>query len=120
MTRVDNPGTFVLVATARMTIVTSFQCSEVLTFSLIMVFQCLLLCRDAERIAALRQALTRLDIEAVVCGESQAAQDMLKKQKFEAAIIDLHVLNSHQVLQGFREQPERKIIVAAILGPEDT
>jgi hypothetical protein len=103
-----------------MTIVTSPRCYKAVTFSVSMPFQCLLLCRDAERITALRQALSRLDIEAVLCGEAHAAQELLNKKKFEAAIIDLHLLNSHLVLQGFRDQPDRKIIVAAILSPEDT
>src|SRR5438270_3483143 len=89
-----------------------------LPFRQSMVFQSLLLCRDAKLVSALRQALSRLDDDAAVCNDSHAALELMHRQRFEAAIIDLQVFNSHLVMQRIKEQTSHRTLVAAILGED--
>jgi CheY-like chemotaxis protein len=85
-----------------------------------MLLQSMVLSRDTDKVAVLMRALSRLDIDVVVCSDPSSAISLMDRKKFEAVIIDFNVPDADSLLQDIRRQRQSKIMVAAILGPQTT
>ena len=85
-----------------------------------MLLQSMVLSRDTDKVAVLMRALSRLDIEVVVCSDPSSAISLMDRKKFEAVIIDFSVPGADSLLHDIRQQRQSKIMAAAILGPQTT
>src|SRR5574340_981383 len=73
----------------------------------------LLLSRDPEALRLFRRALGDVGIEVEVCTGSEAAQELLARQKFDTVIIDCDDLHGGtEVLKSLRKGISNKRVVA--------
>lgn len=80
----------------------------------------MVLSRDTDKVAVLMRALSRLDIDVVVCSDPSSALSLIDRKKFEAVVIDFGVPGADSLLQDIQRQREGKTMVAAILNPQTT
>jgi ActR/RegA family two-component response regulator len=83
-----------------------------------MLLQSVILSRDSEKVGILMRALSRLDVDVVVCSDCNSALEVIAQQKFDAVVVDFHLLGSKEALKSIRGQANKKIIVVAIVGEQ--